>query len=78
MEKRQYRPYSQENDNQNLKNYRPVSLLHICGKILEKRIFDKMFRFHLENKLIALHQSGFKPGDSCFNELLSITPEIYY
>ena len=36
-----------------------------------------MFRFFLENKLITPHQSGFKPGDSCMNQLLSITHEIY-
>ena len=36
-----------------------------------------MFRFFLENKLITPHQSGFKPGDSCINQLLSITHEIY-
>ena len=36
-----------------------------------------MFRFFLENKIITPHQSGFKPGDSCMNQLLSITHEIY-
>ena len=30
-----------------------------------------------ENKLISSSQSGFKPGDSCINQLLSITHEIY-
>ena len=36
-----------------------------------------MFRFFLDNKLISTNQSGFKPGDSCINQLLSITHEIY-
>ena len=31
----------------------------------------------LENNLILPNQSGFKPGDSCLNELLSLTHEIY-
>ena len=31
----------------------------------------------LENNLILQNQSGFKPGDSCINQLLSITHEIY-
>ena len=30
-----------------------------------------------ENKLTSSSQSGFKPGDSCINQLLSITHEIY-
>ena len=27
--------------------------------------------------MISHNQSGFKPGDSCINQLLSITHEIY-
>ena len=64
-------------DKQCLKKYRPVSLLPICGKILERLIFNEMFRFFIENNLISSNQSGFKPGDSCINQLLSITHEIY-
>ena len=30
-----------------------------------------------ENKIITKNQFGFKPGDSCINQLLSITHEIY-
>ena len=36
-----------------------------------------MFNFFIANKLISSNQSGFKPGDSCINQLLSITHEIY-
>ena len=62
---------------QNLKNYRPVSQLSICGKIFERLIFNQMFKFFLENKLITSHQFGFKPADSCIKQLLSITQNIY-
>ena len=36
-----------------------------------------MFGFLIENNLISSNQSGFKPGDSCINQLLSITHKIY-
>ena len=36
-----------------------------------------MYEFFTENNLISLNQSRFKPGDSCINQLLSITHEIY-
>ena len=36
-----------------------------------------MFKFFTENNLISLNQSGFKPGDSCVNQLLSITHQIF-
>ena len=70
-------PVHKKNDKQRLNNYRPISLLPICSKILERLIFNKMFGFFIENDLISQHQSGFKPGDSCINQLLSITHEIY-
>ena len=59
-----------------INNYRPISLLPICSKIFERLIFNELFRFFIENNLISQHQSGFKPGDSCINQLLSITHEI--
>ena len=70
-------PVHKKGDKQCSKNYRPVSLLPICGKILERLIFNEMFRFFIENNMISSNQSGFKPGDSCINQLLSITHEIY-
>ena len=69
-------PVHKKGDKQCLKNCRPVSLLSICGKILERLIFNEMFRFLIENNLISSNQSGFKPGDPCIN-LLYITHEIY-
>ena len=64
-------------DKQNLKNYRSVSLLPVFGKIFERLIFNEIFSFFLANNLLAPNESGFKPGDSCINQLLSITHEIY-
>ena len=70
-------PIHKKDDKQCLKNYRPISLLPICGKIFEKLSFNEMVKFFIENELISPNQSGFKPGDSCINQLLAITHEIY-
>ena len=70
-------PVYKKGDKQCLINYRPVSLLPICGKIFEKLIFNEMFKFFNEKYLISPKPSGFKPGDSCINQLISITHEIY-
>ena len=63
-------PIHKKDVKQTLKSYRPVSLLPICGKTLERLMFNEM-------KLISSNQSGFKPGDFCVNQLVSITHEIY-
>ena len=36
-----------------------------------------MFKLFIENELISSNQSSFKPGDSCVNQLVSITHWIY-
>ena len=36
-----------------------------------------MFEFFIKNNLISQNQSGFKPDDSCRNQLSVITHEIY-
>ena len=71
-------PVYKKNDIQRLNNCRPISLLTICSKILEQLIFNEMFRFFIKNDLISQHQSGFKLRDSCINQPLSITHEIYH
>ena len=54
-----------------------MNLLPICGKIFERLIYNSLFEFFIANELISSNISGFKPGDSCINQLLSITHEIY-
>ena len=76
MEKRKYYSHSLKARKTKYKNYRPVSLLLISGEIFERLIFTKMFICFSANKLISKNQSGFQPGHSCINQLLSITNEI--
>ena len=40
-------------------------------------MFNEMLQFFIENNLISSNKSGFKPGVSCINQLLSITDELY-
>ena len=69
-------PVHKKGDKQVLKNSRPVSLLPICGKIFEK-LFNALYSFFEDHKLLNPCQSGFKKNDSCINQLVSITHEIY-
>ena len=57
-------------------NYRPISLLPICGKIFEKIIFDAIYDHLCKNQLLTLKRSGFRPGDSTVNQLIAITHQI--
>ena len=70
-------PIHKKGAKQNIKNYRPVSLLPICGKTFERLILNEMFIYFSANKLISKNQYGFQPGDSCINQLLSITQKFF-
>ena len=70
-------PIHKKGDKQIINNYRPVSLLPICGKIFERIIFNSLYEYVEENKLLSVHQSGFRSNDSCVNQLLSIVHNLY-
>ena len=70
-------PIHKKNSRQIKSNYRSISLLPICGKILEKIVFDELYNFMNNNNLISKDQSGFRPGDSTINQLISITSTIF-
>ena len=67
----------QKKESKNLvKNYRPITLLPIFGKIFERVIFKDLFNYFHKNELFTKCQSGFLPGDSCISQLLSIVHDI--
>ena len=70
-------PAHKKNDKRLVNNYRPISLLPIFGKIFEKIIFNRIYVFLLKEELLNPIQSGFRPSDSCINQLIAITHEIF-
>ena len=70
-------PIHKKNEKNLLKNYRPISLLPICSKIFERLIFNSMYNYISKNNLLSPNQSGFRHGDSCTNQLLSIVHNIH-
>ena len=65
-------PIFKKGDKELIKNYRPISLLPICGKILENFIFTNLYSHLTTNNLITKNQSGFRPGDSTTNQLIDL------
>ena len=70
-------PIFKKGDKQSANNYRPISLFPICGKMLEKIIFNNLYSYLNANNLITKNQSGFRPGDSTTNQLLFLVDEIH-
>ena len=53
-----------------MNNYRPISVLPIVAKILERTVFDQLYDFLQEHSLLTPHQSGFRPGHSTQDVLI--------
>ena len=70
-------PIFKNGDKQLIKNYRPISLLPICGKMFEKIIFNNLYNYLNANNLITKNQPGFRPGDSTSKQLLYLVNEIH-
>ena len=70
-------PVHKKNEKNLKENYRPISLLSIFGKILEKFMYDSLYSHLVSHELLNPNQSGFRPGDSTINQLLQITHTIF-
>ena len=54
-------------------NYRPVSLLCIISKILEKAVYVQLEKYFIENNILYEFQSGFRKSystDTCLINLI--------
>ena len=61
-----------KNDPHEVSNYRPISLLSVISKSLEKIIHKYLFNFLISTNAITSLQSGFVPNDSTVNQLSSL------
>ena len=57
-------PVHKKGDKQIVKNYRPLSPLRECGKLLGKLAFNLIFDFLDNNSLLSANQSGFRPSEN--------------
>ena len=53
-------------------NYRPISVLPLVSKLLEKHVHDSLMAYLSSNSLSHSTQSGFRPNHSCETSLLQM------
>ena len=71
-------PIHKKGDKNDIVNYRPISVLPLCAKVFEKLIYKSLYNHFEVNSILNTNQSGFRTGDSCINQLLSITHNIFH
>ena len=53
-------------------NYRPISLLRVLGKTMERAVHKQVYNFCVSNNVFTPHLSGFIKGDSTTYQLLHL------
>ncbi len=59
-------------------NYRPISIVPVVAKVFERIIYDQLYTFISESKLLTNYQSGFRGLHSTVTTLLEATNEWAY
>lgn len=69
-------PIYKKDDLTQIKNYRPISLLPVISKILEKIVYKRLYSFLQENNTLICNQFGFRKGFSTDYALIQSCDKI--
>ena len=59
-----------------MKNYRPVSLLPVLSKVLERIVYNRLFHYLMKHKIFSASQYGFQPNRSTEHAILELQDRI--
>ena len=69
-------PIIKKGDQQDCNNYRPISVLSNISKLIEKLLYNRLYKFLNQNKCLYNNQFGFRNHQSTNHALVSITEKI--
>ena len=64
-------------DHTNPKNYRPISLLPVLGKIYEGLICERLVTYLEQNKLLSKYQAGYRKGRSTQEHIFRLSQQVF-
>jgi potassium voltage-gated channel Eag-related subfamily H protein 8 len=69
-------PLFKAKNTEHFTNYRPISLLPICSKILEKIVHKRLYSFLLKHHILYPSQYGFRLKHSTINAVTEFTYDM--
>ena len=69
-------PIYKADDEKQISNYRPITILPYFSKIYEKVIFNQIMNFIDNNIILYAIQFGFRKGHSCSHAIISLVDKI--
>ncbi len=76
LKRARVKPLFKKNSRSEVGNYRPVSILCIVSKILEKAVYSQLEKFLVKNNMLYEFQSGFRGNYSTDSCLVHLTDHI--
>lgn len=70
-------PIFKKGASENIDNYRPIALLSIISKIIEKVVSNKIFEFLNQNSILSNCQYGFRAGFSTEASIVDLSQTVY-
>ena len=69
-------PLQKSGDHSDVNNLRPISLLPLPGKLIERAVHTKLSEYLEQNKLLNEFQGGFRTGHSTIGTVADLTDDI--
>ena len=69
-------PIFKNGEKDHLTNYRPISVLPCFSKVLERIMYDRLYSYLTENKILFKKQFGFRSGHSTDHAFLELIDQI--
>ena len=69
-------PLFKKGSQSSLCNYRPISLISVFSKLLEKLVYNRLIKFLEKNKVLLENQYGFRTKHSTDHAILCIIDKI--
>ena len=69
-------PIFKSGDEMVFSNYRPVSVLPVFSKVIERLMYNRLLEYINENKLLYKYQFGFQKGKSTHMALIALIDKI--
>ena len=70
-------PFYKAGDPANITNYRPISVFLCFSKMLERIMYNRLYKYQTTEKILYPKQFGFQRGHSTEHPIVKLTNQIY-
>ena len=70
-------PLFKKVDSENITNYRPIFVIPCFSNVLERIMYNRLYKYLCEEKSFYSKQFGFQKGHSTYHAIIHLVDQIY-